>query len=251
MQITTICRRRSLWEALIHLQTAALGDFTAPIHQLVPILQNALTNTKESLSRDILQLGNALLVYASCCLAGRGFPRDTLPEVMSQRAKTDILRALLSQHSSLASDAERQYPYLRTLLRFDAKGFLDVIAIAFQEPEFTSEMGLRQRQRLIDILLSIVLPSTPLTPMNSDYITDEQRTLVLIFIVNEAAGDTINLEPNMLIRIVEVLCDCSSVITSRDLKSEKENAVLGLLKSKKLRNISDTTLLNLAQKANL
>ncbi|XP_047351827.1 vacuolar protein sorting-associated protein 8 homolog isoform X2 [Vespa velutina] len=249
-QITTICRRRSLWEALIHLQTAALGDFTAPIHQLVPILQNTLTNTKESLSRDILQLGNALLVYASCCLAGRGFPRDTLPEVMSQRAKTDILRALLSQHSSLASDAERQYPYLRTLLRFDAKGFLDVIAIAFQEPEFTSEMGLRQRQRLIDILLSIVLPSTPLTPMNSDYITDEQRTLVLIFIVNEAAGDTINLEPNMLIRIVEVLCDCSSVVTSRDLKSEKENAVLGLLNSKKLRNISDTTLLNLAQKAN-
>ncbi|KAF7403418.1 hypothetical protein HZH68_006212 [Vespula germanica] len=249
-QITTICRRRSLWEALIHLQTAALGDFTAPIHQLVPILQNALTNTKESLSRDILQLGNALLVYASCCLAGRGFPRDTLPEVMSQRAKTDILRALLSQHSSLANDAERQYPYLRTLLRFDAKGFLDVIAIAFQEPEFTSEMGLRQRQRLIDILLSIVLPSTPLTPMNSDYITDEQRSLVLIFIVNEAAGDTINLEPNMLIRIVEVLCDCSSVITSRDLKSEKENAVLGLLNSKKLRNISDTTLLNLAQKAN-
>ncbi|XP_043667984.1 vacuolar protein sorting-associated protein 8 homolog isoform X2 [Vespula pensylvanica] len=249
-QITTICRRRSLWEALIHLQTAALGDFTAPVHQLVPILQNALTNTKESLSRDILQLGNALLVYASCCLAGRGFPRDTLPEVMSQRAKTDILRALLSQHSSLANDAERQYPYLRTLLRFDAKGFLDVIAIAFQEPEFTSEMGLRQRQRLIDILLSIVLPSTPLTPMNSDYITDEQRSLVLIFIVNEAAGDTINLEPNMLIRIVEVLCDCSSVITSRDLKSEKENAVLGLLNSKKLRNISDTTLLNLAQKAN-
>nr|XP_034192046.1 vacuolar protein sorting-associated protein 8 homolog [Osmia lignaria] len=249
-QVTTVCRQRCLWEALIHLQTTALGDFTAPIHQLVPILHNLLTNLKDGLTRDSIQLGNALLVYASCCLAGRGFPRDELPEGMSQRAKTDVLRALLSQHSSLANDTERQYPYLRTLLQFDAKGFLDVIAIAFQEPEFTSEMGLRQRQRLIDILLNIVMPSTPLSPRNPDYINDEHRNLVLIFIANEVAENTVNLEPSMLNKMIEILCTDSSMGSSKELNDDKEDAILGLLRSKKIRNISDNTLLNLAERAN-
>ncbi|KMQ97713.1 vacuolar protein sorting-associated protein 8-like protein [Lasius niger] len=250
-QVTTICRRRGLWEALIYLQTTALGDFTAPIHQLVPVLQNLLRDPIAALSRDCIKLGNAILVYTSCCLAGRGFPKDELPEDVPQKAKADILRALLSQHSSLANDTERQYPYLRTLLQFDAKGFLDVIAIAFQEPEFTSEMGLRHRQRLIDILLSIVIPSTPLTPKNIDYITTEQQFMVLIFVANEVSESTVILESSTLKKMIDVLCIDSHVELSKDFKTERENAVLGLLHSKKLCNISDNTLLNLANRASL
>ncbi|XP_024940795.1 vacuolar protein sorting-associated protein 8 homolog isoform X2 [Cephus cinctus] len=249
-QVTTVCRQRGLWEALIHLQTTALGDFAAPIHQLVPVLQSSMTANKDSLNQDCIRLGNALLVYASCCLAGRGFPRGDLPDNASQRAKTDILRALLSQHSSLANDMERQYPYLRTLLKFDARGFLDVISIAFQEAEFTSEMGLRQRQRLVDILLTIVMPSTPLSPRNPDYLTDEQRALVLIFIANEVAESTVTLEASILNRVIEILSTECSESSSRDHKTEKENTVLRLLHSKKLNSISDNTLLNLAQQAN-
>ncbi|KAL6441909.1 hypothetical protein ACFW04_002354 [Cataglyphis niger] len=249
-QVTTICRRRGLWEALIYLQTTALGDFTAPIHQLVPVLQNLLRDPVAAPSRDCIKLGNAILVYTSCCLAGRGFPKDELPEGVPQRAKADILRALLSQHSSLANDTERQYPYLRTLLQFDAKGFLDVIAIAFQEPEFTSEMGLRHRQRLIDILLNIVILTTPLTPKNVDYITIEQQFMVLIFVANEVSESTVILESSTLKKMIDILCIDSHVELSKDFKIERENAVLGLLHSKKLCNISDNVLLNLANRAN-
>lgn len=229
----------------------ALGDFTAPIHQLVPVLQNLLSDATTALSRDSIKLGNALLVYTSCCLAGRGFPKDELPEGMAQKAKADILRALLSQHSSLANDTERQYPYLRTLLQFDAKGFLDVIAIAFQEPEFTSEMGLRHRQRLIDILLSIVMPSTPLSPKSSDYIILEQQFMVLMFVANEVSESTVTLESNMLNKMIDILCVDSRVEMLKDFKTERENAILGLLSSKKLCNISDNNLLNLANRASL
>ncbi|XP_029169096.1 vacuolar protein sorting-associated protein 8 homolog [Nylanderia fulva] len=249
-QVTTICRRRGLWEALIYLQTTALGDFTAPIHQLVPVLQNLLRDPTATLSRDCIKLGNAILVYTSCCLAGRGFPKDELPEGIPQKAKADILRALLSQHSSLANDTERQYPYLRTLLQFDAKGFLDVIAIAFQEPEFTSEMGLRHRQRLIDILLSIVMPNTPVSPKSIDYITTEQQFMVLMFVANEVSESTVILESSTLKKMIDILCIDSNIELSKDFKTERENAVLGLLHSKKLCNISDNTLLNLANRAN-
>lgn len=228
-----------------------MGDFTAPIHQLVPTLQNLLQDPLTTLSRDCIKLGNAILVYTSCCLAGRGFPKDELPEGMPQKAKADILRALLAQHSSLANDMERQYPYLRTLLQFDAKGFLDVIAIAFQEPEFTSEMGLRHRQRLIDILLGIVMSNTPLTPKNIDYITLEQQFMVLIFVANEVCESTVTLEYNTLNKMIDILCIDVHMELSKDFKTKRENAVLGLLHSKKLCNISDNTLLNLANRAKL
>ncbi|XP_033214134.1 vacuolar protein sorting-associated protein 8 homolog [Belonocnema kinseyi] len=249
-QVTTVCRARGLWEALIHLQTAALQDFTAPIHQLVPVLQSQLVKAKEPLQRECITLGNALLVYASCCLAGRDFPRGDLPEGLPKRVKADVLGALLSQHSSLANDSERQHPYLRTLLRFDAKGFLDVISMAFQEPEFTSEMGLRQRQRIVDILLAIVLPDTPLNPSNPDFLTDEQRVIVLVFIVNEVAENMVSLDGTVLNRIVDILSSSSKDISLRDHRQEKENAILQLIHSRKLANISDNTLLKLAQRAN-
>ena len=264
-KVTTVCRQRCLWEALIHLQTAALGDFAAPIHQLVPLLQTFLTDAawKDTLPRDCIRLGNAILVYASCCLAGRGFPRGELPEGISQRAKSEVLRALLSQHSSLASDSERQYPYLRALLRFDSRGFLDVIAIAFQEPEFKSEMGLRQRQRLVDILMGIVVPTTPLSPENRDYLANDQRATVLVFVANEVAEGNVTLDSGVLNRLVEVLTNEGETFanttidqgtiakSTRDRKTERENAILQLLYAKKLVGITDNTLLNLAQRANL
>ena len=233
------------------MQTAALQDFTAPIHQLVPVLHSQLLEAKEPLPRECITLGNALLVYASCCLAGRDFPRGELPEGLPKRVKADVLGALLSQHSSLANDNERQHPYLRTLLRFDAKGFLDVISIAFQEPEFTSEMGLRQRQRIVDILLAIVIPGTPLNPCNPDYMTNEQRVIVLVFIVNEVAENMVSLDGTILNRIVDILSSSSDEISLRDHRQEKENAILQLIHSRKLTNISDNTLLKLAQRANL
>lgn len=245
-QVTTVCRDRGLWEALIHLQTTALGDFTAAIHQLLPVLQAGIADLMDGdrPSLSTIQLGNALLVYASCCLAGRGFPKDDMPENMAQRAKADVLRALLSQHSSCAEESERQYPYLRTLLRFDAKGFLDVIAIAFQEPEFTSEMGLRQRQRLVDILISIVMPTTPITAAD-DALREDQRNLVLIFVANEVAENTVSLEPTVLNKMVEALCQPGN----EEARAEREAAVLGLVTGRKLRSMADAVLLRLAEAA--
>jgi hypothetical protein len=45
----------------------------------------------------------------------------------------------------------------RALLHFDTREFLNVLALAFEEPEFTSELGLRQVQRLVDILLLVMV----------------------------------------------------------------------------------------------
>jgi hypothetical protein len=46
---------------------------------------------------------------------------------------------------------------LRAFLHFDTREFLNVLALAFEEPEFTSELGLKQVQRLVDILLLVMV----------------------------------------------------------------------------------------------
>lgn len=62
-------------------------------------------------------------------------------------------------HSNNATDNEPTHPYLRALLRFDTRETLNVLALAFQEVEFNSDLGLSQRQRIINILLEIMTTS--------------------------------------------------------------------------------------------
>lgn len=67
------------------------------------------------------------------------------------------MRTLTAPHSMMnASDNEPAYPYLRALLQFDTRETLNVLSLAFMEQEFNTELGLSQRQRIINILLEII-----------------------------------------------------------------------------------------------
>ena len=59
------------------------------------------------------------------------------------------------------ASCETAFPHLKTLLRFDTQGLLNVMSIAFEEPEFNGELGTCQKQRLVDILLKIMVPPPP------------------------------------------------------------------------------------------
>lgn len=52
------------------------------------------------------------------------------------------------------------YPLIKILLNFDALDFLNVIAMAFNEPSFEAVIGLEKKQQLIDILIDIGLSRT-------------------------------------------------------------------------------------------
>lgn len=66
------------------------------------------------------------------------------------------MRTLTAQHSMTASDSELSYPFLRALLTFDTRETLNVLSLAFMEKEFSTELGMSQRQRIINILLEII-----------------------------------------------------------------------------------------------
>lgn len=96
-----------------------------------------------------------MLVYVSSCFAGLGYPKGKIPEKDVHRAKHDILRCLEAPRS-VRSENEQLYPYLRALLNYNVRECLNVISLAFTEAEFSGEIGLLQRKRLVEILLQIV-----------------------------------------------------------------------------------------------
>jgi hypothetical protein len=83
------------------------------------------------------------------------------PQDVRLKVKHQVLSSLTCLHSKRAPDDEPPYPYLRTLLEFDAQELLNALALAFQEEEEFSvgEMGARRRQRVVDILVDIMIHS--------------------------------------------------------------------------------------------
>lgn len=124
-----------------------MEDYTLPITELI----NKLTPEKHN-------LGNTILVYISSCLAGLAYPRGKIHPTQIARVKHDVLRCLTVVHSKCAKDDELPYPFLRALLKYNTREFLNVINLAFSEAEFAGELGKIQRQRIIQILLQIVVP---------------------------------------------------------------------------------------------
>ena len=104
-----------------------------------------------------IKLGNKLLVYISCCLAGRAYPYGDIANEQVARVKHEVQACLETLHSKKAKDDELAYPHLRTLLSFDTQGLLNVLSMAFEEPEFNTDLGRLHKQRLVKILLDIMV----------------------------------------------------------------------------------------------
>lgn len=87
------------------------------------------------------------------------YPTGHIPESDIPRVKHDVLRCLETIHSINSTPDEPTYPYLRALLKYNIRECLNVIELAFTEVEFSGEMGMLQRQRLVNILMQIVSPN--------------------------------------------------------------------------------------------
>ncbi|XP_059473885.1 vacuolar protein sorting-associated protein 8 homolog [Neocloeon triangulifer] len=197
-QTMTLCWQHSLYDAIIHVHTQGMQDFVTPLVELLTVVQGALSTGKQ-LSEEQVALGNKLLVFVSCCLAGRAFPRGDVPPDLQPQVKHEVLKCLTALHSRAPTDSEPPYPYLRALLQFDTREFLNVLALAFEEPEFSSELGLRQRQRIVDILLQIVVPG--------DTFSASQVGALFTFLARQLArpGASVMVETHLFEHVVDFL----------------------------------------------
>lgn len=76
-------------------------------------MSNIVVFPGKQLTNQQITLGNKLLVYTSCCLAGRGYPYGDVPQELVQDVKQRVFQCVTCQHSLNAKDSEPAYPYLR------------------------------------------------------------------------------------------------------------------------------------------
>ncbi|XP_055608926.1 vacuolar protein sorting-associated protein 8 homolog [Uranotaenia lowii] len=237
-QVLTICRKEKLYRAQMYLNTKALTDYAVSLTDLIPLIQ------PDGIEANDSHLGNCLLVYISSCLAGRGYPTGEIAPEMVATVKHEVLRCITVIHSKNAPEGELPYPYLRTLLDFDTRETLNVISLAFQEKEFNGELGLSQRQRIINILLEI------LTPEHARW---SQIGSLLNFIAQQIASRQLPEDDLLLERVVTYLTRQSEETTgpeiSRREHSEQEQTWLELLRSNCLSHIPDEELLRISRQS--
>ena len=151
---------------------------------LKEVVSSTATTTAENTEGKKLveTVGNKLLVYLYCCLCGQTYPYgsivdDQLSDQM-RRATFEFLTSKRSKIIDVLLNKEKQnidkspikkylneylderslagaYPIIRLFLNFDVLDFLNVIAMAFNEPSFEAVIGLDKKQQLVDILIQI------------------------------------------------------------------------------------------------
>lgn len=231
-QVLTLAKKSEMFRVQMHLYSKALGDFTLALVELIPKLETA-SNT---------DLGNYLLVYVSSCLAGRGYPTGELAPDVSKTAKNEVLRTLTAIHSSRATEDELKYPYLRQLLNFDTRETLNVISLAFQEPEFAGDLGMLQRQRLVNILLEILVP---------EHATWSQIGALMGFIASQLANRLLPNDPVLVDRVFAFASRRTEEEHEETVREhlERENAWLDLLSGEYLEEVPLHELVRLAKSA--
>ncbi|KAI5798901.1 Golgi CORVET complex core vacuolar protein 8-domain-containing protein [Geopyxis carbonaria] len=191
-QVTTLCKKHSLYDAMIYVWNRALGDYITPMIDLLTLLlplvqHNSLENG------DSIHAVNALKLfpYLSYTLTGRVYPTgEDLTEVEASNAKAQIYYFLFlgqtvtwpqpngkSFFTMKDPNSEPSFPYLRLILQFDASSFLGAMNEAFedsflngvvdnqnnggkQEPGEDQVFGRSvNRQYIISILLEVMNPN--------------------------------------------------------------------------------------------
>jgi len=112
-----------------------------------------------------VQLGNKILVYISCCLAGRAYPLGDIAPQSVAVVRTSVLHCLTSLHSSSATtglrNTEPPYPHFWTLIQFDTREFFNVLSLAFAD--VAGGLTDVEKQGIVDILLRMMVDHTGFT----------------------------------------------------------------------------------------
>ncbi|XP_045063331.1 vacuolar protein sorting-associated protein 8 homolog isoform X3 [Coregonus clupeaformis] len=138
-QVVQMCWDNQLYDAMIYVFNSGMNDYINPMEKLFQVISPPLREGK-ALTDEQVVMGNKLLVYISCSLAGRAYPLGDIPEDLVSQVKNQVFEFLTRLHSAEAGQKEELYPYIRTLLHFDTREFLNVLALVSQVWETQQEI---------------------------------------------------------------------------------------------------------------
>uniref|UniRef100_A0A452TEW2 VPS8 subunit of CORVET complex n=1 Tax=Ursus maritimus TaxID=29073 RepID=A0A452TEW2_URSMA len=227
-QVVLMCWENRLYDAMIYVYNRGMNEFISPME-----VRFFLTWTHEQ-----VVMGNKLLVYISCCLAGRAYPLGDIPEDLVPLVKNQVFEFLIRLHSAEASPEEEIYPYVRTLLHFDTREFLNVLALTFEDFK-NDKQAVEYQQRIVDILLKVMVENSDFTP--------SQVGCLFTFLARQLAkpDNTLFVNRTLFDQVLEFLCSPDD--DSRH--SERQQVLLELLQAGGIVQFEESRLIRMAEKA--
>ncbi|GAB1300127.1 Vacuolar protein sorting-associated protein 8 homolog [Apodemus speciosus] len=222
-QVVLMCWENRLYDAMIYVYNRGMNEFISPM---------------ETLTDEQVVMGNKLLVYISCCLAGHAYPLGDIPEDLVPLVKNQVFEFLIRLHSVEASSEEEVYPYVRTLLHFDTREFLNVLALTFEDFK-NDKQAVEYQQRIVDILLKVMVENSDFTP--------SQVGCLFTFLARQLAkpDNTLFVNRTLFDQVLEFLCSPDD--DSRH--SERQQVLLELLQAGGIVQFEESRLIRMAEKA--
>ena len=186
-QITTLCKKHRLYDALLYVWNQALGDYTTVLRELVnmPKVQQGHGAVEDPDDRvTSFDSSSKIFPYLSYILTGRIYPTgDQMQGDKATIAKAEIYSFLFSGSNSKANGisngptANSSYPNLESILDLDAPSFFGTMNEAFEDSFLNDSADLSHgnvatialtmehrfglslnRQYIVSILLEVMTP---------------------------------------------------------------------------------------------
>ncbi|XP_005461491.1 vacuolar protein sorting-associated protein 8 homolog isoform X4 [Oreochromis niloticus] len=236
-QVVQVCWENQLYDAMIYVFNSGTNDYITPMEKLFAVIGPTLKEGR-SLTDENVVMGNKLLVYISCCLAGRAYPLGDIPEDLVVQVKNQVFDFLIRLHSADSSEEEEVFPFIRTLLHFDTREFLNVLAMTFEDFK-NDKQALEYQQRIVDILLQVMVDNPDFTP--------SQVGGLFTFLARQLAkpDNTLFVNRKLFDQVLEFLC-CPD---DDSRHTERQQVLLELLQVGGVVQFNEERLLMLAEKA--
>ncbi|XP_024140976.1 vacuolar protein sorting-associated protein 8 homolog [Oryzias melastigma] len=236
-QVVQVCWTNRLYDAVIYIYNRGMNDFITPMEKLFAAIEPAVRGGRSLTDEDVV-MGNKLLVYISCCLAGRAYPLGDIPADLVVQVKNQVFDFLIRLHSNDSSEEEDVFPFIRTLLHFDTREFLNVLSMTFEDFK-NDKQALEYQQRIVDILLQVMVDNKDFTPSQvGGLFTFLARQLV-------KPDNTLFVNRKLFDQVLEFLC-CPD---NECRQAERQQVLLDLLQVEGVVQFNEDRLLVLAEKA--
>ena len=189
-QITTLCKKNRLYDALLYVWNQALSDYTTILSDLVGLSEREHDSQSDLDPSDVAS-ASKVFPYLSYVFTGRIYPTGKeMPDDSAALAKAELYHFFFSGNSKEGRSSFQEnprspkpgstssFPNLRRILNFDAPSFLSMLNEAFEDSflngpqdrmvdeipgQLTEEQkfGLSvNRQWIVSILLEVMTPPT-------------------------------------------------------------------------------------------
>ncbi|XP_076019351.1 vacuolar protein sorting-associated protein 8 homolog [Genypterus blacodes] len=236
-QVVQVCWENKLYDAMIYVFNSGMNDYITPMEKLFAEIGPQLREGRPLTDEQVV-MGNKLLVYISCSLAGRAYPLGDIPPDLVVQVKNQVFEFLIRLHSADSSEGEEVFPFIRTLLHFDTREFLNVLAMTFEDFK-NDKQALEYQQRVVDILLKVMVDNADFTP--------SQVGGLFTFLARQLAkpDNTLFVNRKLFDQVLEFLCSPDD----ESRHTERQQVLLELLQVGGVVQFDEGRLLALAEKA--